>query len=100
MRVRTSQNPRPHRPIILACVLTALAAGTLAEAEPVKTKVTLKDFARPASIPVPADNPSTPEKIALGAALFIDTRLSRDGSTACITCHVPSSGFSDGASRG
>ena len=100
MRVRTSQNPRPHRPISLACVLTALAAGTLAEAEPVKTKVTLKDFARPASIPVPADNPSTPEKIALGAALFIDTRLSRDGSTACITCHVPSSGFSDGASRG
>lgn len=100
MRVPTTHFSRSFLPIVLTCALTAVAALTLAEAEPIKTKVTLQDFARPSSIPVPAGNPSTPEKVALGAALFVDTRLSRDGSTACITCHDPSQGFSDGASRG
>src|ERR1700751_705196 len=31
------------------------------------------------STPVPADNPQTPGKIALGAKLFFDGRLSADG---------------------
>ena len=44
---------------------------------------------------VPADNPQTPEKIALGKALFFDTRLSADNSTACATCHKPDLGFTD-----
>src|SRR5262249_25264609 len=32
---------------------------------------------------VPADNPQTPEKIALGERLFFDGRLSVDGTVAC-----------------
>ncbi len=100
MRVRTTRPSHPHRSIVVACALTALAAASFAGAEPIKTKVTLSDFARPASVPVPADNPSTPEKIALGTQLFADTRLSRDGSKACISCHDPNLGFTDGASRG
>jgi cytochrome c peroxidase len=51
-------------------------------------------------VPVPPDNPATPEKIALGAALFADTRLSSNGTKACISCHDPAQGFSDGQSRG
>ncbi len=43
----------------------------------------------------PADNPSTPEKIALGKALFFDGRLSADGTVSCATCHDPEKGFTD-----
>jgi len=44
----------------------------------------------------PADNPQTPEKIALGEKLFFDGRLSVDGTVACSTCHDPARAFSDG----
>jgi cytochrome c peroxidase len=37
----------------------------------------------------PADNPSTPEKVALGKQLFFDKRLSKNGDMSCETCHVP-----------
>lgn len=47
-------------------------------------------------VPVPADNPQTPEKIALGKALFEDQRLSGDGTVSCSTCHDPGKGFADG----
>lgn len=45
-------------------------------------------------LPVPGDNPVTPDKIALGRRLFFDRRLSRDGSIACATCHNPNRAFS------
>jgi cytochrome c peroxidase len=35
----------------------------------------------------PAESPSTPEKVALGKALFHDKALSKDGSVSCATCH-------------
>ena len=44
----------------------------------------------PADFPalkIPADNPQTPEKIALGHQLFFDARLSVDGSRSCYSCH-------------
>ena len=40
-------------------------------------------------LPVPKDNPQTPEKIALGKKLYFDTRLSKDGTISCATCHDP-----------
>jgi len=49
--------------------------------------------------PEPAANPSTPEKIALGQALFWDEQLSSSQSVACGTCHISSSGGSDPRSR-
>jgi cytochrome c peroxidase len=48
-----------------------------------------------ASIYVPADNQQTPERIALGRKLYFDTRLSRDGTVSCSTCHDVSRGFTD-----
>ncbi len=45
--------------------------------------------------PVPAQNPQTPAKIALGQALFWDEQLSLTGTVACGTCHAPSAGGSD-----
>jgi cytochrome c peroxidase len=47
-------------------------------------------------MPVPEENPLTREKIALGQRLFHDTRLSRDGSIACASCHDRRKAFSDG----
>src|SRR6266567_7894988 len=44
---------------------------------------------------IPADNPQTPEKIALGMQLFVDGRLSADGTVACSTCHDPAHAFTD-----
>jgi len=44
----------------------------------------------------PADNPETPEKIALGEKLFFEGRLSVDGTVACSTCHDPTRAFTDG----
>jgi len=40
-------------------------------------------------LPVPDDNPMTPEKIELGRKLYFDKRLSRDGTISCATCHDP-----------
>src|SRR5436190_2265110 len=45
---------------------------------------------------LPADNPITPEKAALGKTLFFDTRLSKTGKMACETCHLPDKGWADG----
>src|SRR6266480_4742685 len=45
---------------------------------------------------IPADNPLTPEKVALGRELFFDTRLSVDGSRSCYSCHVCEKGLTDG----
>lgn len=44
----------------------------------------------------PDYNPTTPEKVALGAKLWIDPRLSGSGKTACTTCHVREKGWTDG----
>ena len=45
---------------------------------------------------VPADNPITPEKVALGMQLYFDKRLSSDGTVSCATCHDPAKHFADG----
>lgn len=47
-------------------------------------------------MPIPPDNPMTPDKIALGRQLFFDERLSVDGSKSCYSCHVCEHGLSDG----
>ena len=39
------------------------------------------------TVQVPADNPITPAKVALGKQLYFDGRLSRDGSVSCNSCH-------------
>ena len=45
---------------------------------------------------VPVDNPLTAQKIELGRVLFFDTRLSRNNTIACASCHLADKGFTDG----
>ena len=45
------------------------------------------------SMPLPARNPPTETKIALGRKLFFDRRLSFNGTLSCAMCHVPEQGF-------
>lgn len=47
------------------------------------------------SVPNPAANPLTREKVALGRKLFYDRRLSRNGTISCAMCHVPEQGFTN-----
>ncbi|MGC2061955.1 MAG: cytochrome c peroxidase [Thermodesulfovibrionales bacterium] len=68
-------------------IITCLALFSFANAgylEPIK------------SVPIPANNPQTPEKIELGKKLFFDRRLSGDGTMSCVTCHNPEQAFADG----
>lgn len=46
-------------------------------------------------VPIPADNPQSPEKIALGKKLFEDKRFSSTGEVSCATCHDPAKSFTD-----
>lgn len=47
------------------------------------------------ALPIPEDNPMTAEKVALGKMLYFDTRLSKDGTIACATCHDPALAWTD-----
>ncbi|NLH99310.1 MAG: cytochrome-c peroxidase [Chthonomonadales bacterium] len=46
-------------------------------------------------VPVPADNPMDAAKVELGKQLYFDTRLSKDSTTSCATCHSPDHGWAD-----
>jgi Cytochrome c peroxidase len=46
-------------------------------------------------VPVPAGNPVTPAKVALGHKLFMEMRFSSTGTVGCSTCHDPAKAFTD-----
>jgi cytochrome c peroxidase len=48
---------------------------------------------------VPADNAMSAAKVALGARLFVDARLSATGRHSCASCHDPARAFTDGLAR-
>jgi cytochrome c peroxidase len=69
------------------------ASGVKVARKVVKIKVPLGLTQGP---PVPAENPMTVEKWALGKKLYYDPILSSDGTVSCASCHGPSKGFADG----
>lgn len=74
---------------LVFCSLFILATASVAAA----ADAALRDFVRPKEIPFPADNPYTPEKAALGKALYFETRLSGAQNMNCASCHNPSFGW-------
>jgi len=92
---------------LCSLMLTALFTSTLARAADVASAAA-NPLAQPKSMQqvglplaatlaaIPADNPQTAQKVALGQRLFFDARLSADGTIACSTCHDPARAFTDG----
>ncbi|PYG33376.1 cytochrome-c peroxidase [Pelagimonas varians] len=73
---------------------TAITFGLALLATPL-----LADMPRPDGLsalgdaPIPADNPMSPEKIALGEMLFFDPILSGNYDMPCSACHLPDAGW-------
>jgi cytochrome c peroxidase len=80
-------------PLVLS--LLALICGCNTSAKPVGTPVAISAPHGLPSVPIPADNPPTVDSITLGRKLFYDTRLSKDNSLSCASCHQPKFGFRD-----
>src|SRR5262245_46444836 len=79
-----------------ALVIAALAVCVSGSAIATRSRAPAVPLGLDLYVPAPAENQITLEKLALGRKLFFDRRLSRDGRTACATCHQPSRAFSDG----
>jgi cytochrome c peroxidase len=58
-------------------------------------RIDLRFDALPAATRAPADNPGTPDKVALGRLLFWDPILSGRQDVACATCHHPRFGYAE-----
>jgi cytochrome c peroxidase len=89
--MKRSSIPIPGLLALGSCltVILAIAGASKASAQ-------AQLAALPAIPPAPADNPTTPDRVALGRLLFWDPILSGQSDVACATCHHPDLGYSDG----
>jgi cytochrome c peroxidase len=76
-------------------IAALLGAASLAAADTYTWRLP-RGFPAPA---VPADNPMSDAKVALGERLFFETRLSVTGRHSCASCHDPARAFTDGRAR-
>jgi cytochrome c peroxidase len=91
-------------PVLLPALLVAggllLLAGCAQEApQPQPQPPEWPQIEGYAPMQIPADNPMSPAKVALGKQLFYDSRLSGDGSRSCYSCHLKEHGLTDGQPR-
>ena len=96
------------RAIAALCVVWDCACSSTAPAPSSRSSVATRAAAPapaafvwrlPSGMPipkVPADNPMSDAKVALGRRLFYDTRLSGNRTFACANCHQQAYGFTDG----
>ena len=78
---------------IFGLLCASVLLGTLvAQGGPVQGEDPLLGLPEP---PIPADNPQTDAKIALGDKLFHDKRFSSTGEVSCATCHAVEKAFTD-----
>src|SRR6185437_1388347 len=91
---------QPQKPVDSAKPTAASASAAAPAAKPLPPMPKAPPLpATPQPLPelkTPADNPLTPEKVDLGKQLFFDKRLSKDGTMACESCHLPDKGWTDG----
>src|SRR3954447_12593023 len=76
-----------------------LSATACARAGPPPPLDTTFEWQLPRGLPhplVPANNPMSTVKVALGRRLFYDTRFSGNGTYSCASCHQQSRAFTDG----
>jgi cytochrome c peroxidase len=77
---------------VTALVFVAVLYLFAASASPRQAPPAAGPRANPAlpAVTIPADNPQTDAKVALGRQLFFDPRLSAGDTISCATCHEPS----------
>ena len=82
---------------LLALGLALAPAGVRADEEVVSGtwKMTLPLGLQKDAAFVPESNPVSEAKIELGRDLYFDTRLSKDDTVSCATCHAPEHGFAE-----
>jgi cytochrome c peroxidase len=97
------RRPAMRNVLLLSLVLTAMFVY-----RPTNAKLLTSSAVYPQSVtdennllglpplPIPANNPQTPAKIALGDKLFHDKRFSVDGTVSCANCHKEKLAFTDG----
>jgi len=88
--------------LVLRVATLALAGIALSGAAAAATDTAGFSWNLPRGFPepaVPADNPMNAAKVALGARLFADERLSVTGRFSCQSCHAPDRAFTDGLAR-
>jgi len=84
---------------VLRPALAAALGGASFLASPAGAAVAAYEWHLPRGLPtpaVPADNPMSDAKVALGERLFFEPRLSVTGRHSCASCHDPARSFSDG----
>lgn len=91
---------RPLLPALVACLCTvsvhSIAADATSPTQYAPAPSAADKMWKLPSVPMPADNVSTPARVELGQALFFDPRMSGNGAMSCASCHNPSLGWSDG----
>src|SRR5687768_8095236 len=83
--------PVPALMLVAGCVATIVSPVAVS-----RPSAQARLAALPAEIPSPPDNPTTPDRVALGRLLFWDPILSGQKGVACASCHHPDFGYSDG----
>jgi cytochrome c peroxidase len=82
--------------IVAALSLAACGAAPEPEAPEKAAAPEFPELPGYAAMQIPAENPMTVEKVALGKQLYYDKRLSGDGSRSCYSCHLKENGLTDG----
>ncbi len=97
-----------HRLAALLIAMLAIGCGTAdggssddedAGPTPVDLDLPAAKLTNWPEMPIPKNNPTTEEGIALGRRLFYDPLLSGDDTIACADCHRQEVAFSDGPNR-
>ena len=72
--------------LLTAAIVSAMAADDAEQALLARAQALFKPLPANAATP---ERPLTPERVALGRALFFETRVSTDGKGSCGGCHNP-----------
>jgi cytochrome c peroxidase len=84
----TPSRPRHRVHIVSLCILILIGGAALAQAPSTSNASPEKIVAEQEPIvPIPPPPTADPRRLALGARLFSDTRLSGDGKLSCSSCH-------------
>ena len=75
---------------VLPVVALLPLAASAADKDPLKIPLGLKP------VPVPADNPLTPEKVELGSSFILILACRATTPVSCASCHDPKKGWSNG----